>query len=148
MTDPQANQTPVRLKLSLTGPTQPNTAPLPFEMSPSSDEACRQVPKLSQFNLQLTFMGLRPQSKNVQNQSCPVNDPALRELLEIAFLNRGDRLINDHEVRALCRYPLRDLLRLPSAHKSTCLRDSPCCADTSNNHRTCRLSETAEFFEI
>jgi hypothetical protein len=148
MTDPQADQTPVRLKLSLTRPTQTDTTPLPFEMSPPSDEAGRQVSKLSQFDLQLTFMALRPQSKNVQNQSCPINDPALRELLEIAFLNRRDRLINDHKVRALCRYPVRDLLRLPSAHKSPCLRDSPCSADTSNDHRTCRLSETAEFLEV
>jgi hypothetical protein len=51
MPDTKSKQTPVRFKLRLAWPAQPDAAPLAFEVGPPPDEARRQVPELSQLDL-------------------------------------------------------------------------------------------------
>ena len=51
MPDAKSKQTPVRFELCLAWSTQTDAAPLAFEVRPPPDEARRQVPELSQFDL-------------------------------------------------------------------------------------------------
>ena len=101
MPNPHVQKSPIRLQLSLARPSQTNPAPLPLKVGPPPDQSRREMPQLSQFDLKLAFMGLRPKGENVQNQSGPVYNATMSDLLQVTFLDRRDRLINDDEMCTL-----------------------------------------------
>src|SRR5690606_24352062 len=74
--DPGPEQTAVGLQLGFPGAAQTNPALLPFQVSPAPDQPGRHMLKLSQLDLQLTFVSAGPLSKDIENHASAIQHPA------------------------------------------------------------------------
>ncbi len=54
--------------------------------------------QLRQFHLQLAFMAVRALGENVQDQPGAVDHAPLQEPLQVAFLHRGQGMVDQHQV--------------------------------------------------
>ena len=79
---------PISLKLGFPWPAQADAAFLALQVGPATHQTCGQMHQLRQFDLQLTRRGAGTLSKNIQNQTGPVDDPAVQRALKVEFLSR------------------------------------------------------------
>ncbi len=85
--DPLAKQTSVGLELRFAWSAQTDTTLLPLQVRPSSNQARREMIKLRELDLQFPVGGLRALGKNVENQTCSIDDPTLKSTLEVSLLS-------------------------------------------------------------
>jgi hypothetical protein len=88
MLDALVEHAPIRLKLRLTRAAQADTALLAFQVSPASDEACREVLELCELDLNLTLEGPRSLGEDIQNQAVTIQYPNFDERFEVPLLAR------------------------------------------------------------
>jgi len=65
---------------------------------PAAHETRGHVFELRQFDLQFAFVRACALREDVEDQSGAINDPTLRELLEVALLDRRQRVIDQDQV--------------------------------------------------
>ena len=64
-----ANKPPVDFDLGFTGASEkPETAALPFQVSPTADQTALLIVEMGEFDLHLAFAGLRPLAEDFQNE--------------------------------------------------------------------------------
>ena len=86
LANPFPDQATVGFELGFTRAAEPNTALLSLEVSPASDQACREVPQLGELNLQLALETAGPLRKNIQDQPGSVEHTTVERLLQVSFL--------------------------------------------------------------
>ena len=84
----RTDQATVGLERRLNRSTQSDTTFLSLEVSPATNQSCRNMPQLGQFHLQLAFEAARALREDVQNQPGTIQHTTLQLPLEIAFLAR------------------------------------------------------------
>ena len=96
----QANpqQTPVGFQLGFTRAAHADTAALTLKVSPAANQPGAHVVKLSQFNLELAFMGTGALGENIENQAGTVNHATLENTFEVTFLTGREDVIEDHQI--------------------------------------------------
>ena len=148
MSNANVEQSTIRLQLSLARPPQTDPAPLPLKVGPPPDQSRREMSQLSQFDLKFAFMGLRPEGKDVQNQSGPVDHTATRNLLQITFLDRRDRLINDDEMCAMRCNRSAISCAFPRPTKVLASGGPAGCPNTGYDVTARRFRKTAQLVEV
>ncbi len=145
--DSLAEQTPVRLKLSLAGAAQADTTFLALQVSPSTHKPRRKMIKLCQLHLQLTLRTLCPLSKDIKDQTRSIDNTALQGSLEISLLRRRQGVVKDDQLRLVCRDFRRDLQDLPLTRKSCGIRALPSPCNQPANLGTGRLHQQTNLFK-
>src|SRR5690606_24148085 len=87
-------QASVRLELGLARPAQADgAAALAFQVGPAADQTGRDVAQLRQFDLQFALGAARALREDVQDQARAVDDPAFQRPLQVALLDRAERVV-------------------------------------------------------
>jgi hypothetical protein len=97
---PLADKSAVGLELRLTRPAQSNSALLPFEVCPSSNEPRREVIELGEFHLKLPLVAAGPKGKNIEYQGHTVDDPLTDQTRKIALLGCAELMVEDNQLDA------------------------------------------------
>ena len=115
--DALADEAPVGLELRLARTAQADPAALALEMGPPANQPGRQVAKLRELHLQPAFEGARAPRENVEDETDPVEHPALEQRLEIPLLGRRQTVVEDDELDCVRLHPRPKLLRLAGPHE-------------------------------
>jgi hypothetical protein len=116
--DPLLDDAPVGLDLCLAGTAQETeAAALPLEVGPAADEPAPLIFEMGELDLQLAFTGMRPLAKDLEDQPGPVDDLRLPGTLEIALLDRRERMVDDDQRDLLGLDPRRNLVDLAAAEE-------------------------------
>jgi len=100
--DALADQAAVDFELALARPAEKTkTAALALEMGPRSNQPGALVGERGQLNLQAALMGARPRAKNLQDQTCAVDDLCLPASFQITLLHRAQHAIDDNQTDAV-----------------------------------------------
>ena len=75
-------------------------AALALQVGPAANQARGHVLELGQLDLQLAFVAVRAQGEDVEDQPGAVDDAALQRLFQVAFLDRAQRMVDQHQVGA------------------------------------------------
>jgi hypothetical protein len=110
-----AEQPAVGLELGLTRAAQADAALLALEVGPAPHQAAGDVPQLRELDLELAFVAAGALREDVEDQGVAVEHAAADELLEVAFLARRERMVDEHHVAAGVGDDLADLLGLAAA---------------------------------
>ena len=79
-------------------PEEAESAALPFEVGPASDEAALLIVQMRKLDLQPAFSGRGSFSENFEDQRRSIDDLAIEFRLEVALLDRRQRSIHDDEI--------------------------------------------------
>ena len=100
--DPVADDAPVGFDLGLTGATEKaEAAALTLKVGPGAHEPALLIDEMSKLDLQAPFPRARPRAEDLENESGAVENLGAPRGLQIALLHRGERVIDDHELRTL-----------------------------------------------
>ena len=99
--DAVADHPPVGLDLGLAGSPRADAAAQPLEVLPLPDQARQQVGELGELHLELALHGARPLGEDVEDERGPVDDAQAERAAEVPLLDGRQRVVGDHEVRAL-----------------------------------------------
>ena len=100
---PAARQTPVRLKLLFSGPSQTDTAFNARQMGPHLRKPGNRVLELGEFYLQFGLLAPGPRREYIQYEFGAVNDLQPRCLLEISYLRRFQIVVEYYDIRVARR---------------------------------------------
>src|SRR6185503_12277101 len=93
-----ADHPPVGLDLRFAGPPkEAETAALPLEVSPASDQPARLIIEMRKLDLKPPFRGCCPFAEDLEDQPGPVDHLGADLFLEVFLLDRGQRRIDDQE---------------------------------------------------
>ena len=116
--DPLLQQTPVSLDLRFARPPhEACAAPLPFQVGPAADETALLVVQMGEVDLQDAFPCRGALAEYLQDQAGPVDDLRRPCPFQVALLDRGKRMIDDHQPGVGLLKPRRDLLHLARAEE-------------------------------
>jgi len=96
--DAHPEQAPVGLQLLFARTAQADAALLALQVSPTANQPRRKVFQLGEFDLQLAFMALGAQRKDIEDQGIAVHHTALQLALKVALLNRGELVVEQHQI--------------------------------------------------
>jgi hypothetical protein len=116
-------------------------------MRPSAHEPRRHVLQLRELDLQLAFMGARALREDVEDQSRAIDDAALGELFEIAFLHGAQRAVDQDQIRIERLALLGELRGFAGADEVARIRPVDARSQRADDARAGRARELAEFFE-
>jgi hypothetical protein len=94
-----------------------DAAALALQMGPAAHQPALLVDQMRQLDLQAAFPRLRALSENLEDESGPVDDLDLPSALEIALLDRRQRVIDNDELRVLGLDDAAQLLNFPFAEQ-------------------------------
>ena len=98
--DPVADDAPVGLDLGLAGTAQEaEAAALTLKVGPGAHEPALLIDEMGKLDLQASFPRARARAEDLENQSGAVEYLGTPRGLQIALLHRGERVIDDHELR-------------------------------------------------
>src|SRR5690606_1618503 len=117
-----ANHAAVELELGFARPAHSNTALLAFKVFPHTRQAGREVLQLRELDLQLAFMALRPQGKDVKDQSDTINNPSSKNAFQVALLRWRQCMIEKNDVGLRLFDQQRDFVDLPRPDKQCGIR--------------------------
>ncbi len=111
-------QSAIQFQLRFTGSAQADAAAaLALQMRPTAHQPAGHMLELRQLNLQLAFMGTRALGEDIENETGAIDYPALGQLLQIAFLDRRQGLVDKDQIRAQSALAFSELLGLTAAEK-------------------------------
>ena len=113
--DAVADDAAIELELRLADASGSDAAGLPLEVRPRARQARQHVLELRQLHLRARFAAARAAGEDVENQSAPVDDLDLGDLLEVARLRGREVVVEDDELRAAGLNERFDLLGLAAA---------------------------------
>ena len=116
--DAVADHPPVGLDLRLAGAAEEaEAAALALKMGPAADQPALLVVEMRQLDLQRAFPRLRALAEDLEDQAGAVDDLGLPGLLEIALLDRGQRVVDDTRPtsRPRPRVPISSTLPVPNS---------------------------------
>jgi len=123
------------------------TTALPFQMRPSAHESRGHVFQLRKLNLQLAFVGARALREDIENETRAIDDTALGEFFEIAFLHRAQRAVDQDQI-GIQRLALQcELFGLAGADEIARIRFVDTRGQRADDARARRARELAEFIE-
>src|SRR5256886_12641741 len=114
---PLGNDAPIGLELRLARAAQSDTALLALEVRPTAYQAAADVPQLRELDFELAFEAAGALREDIEDQAVAVEHPPLGELLEVAFLARGECVIHEDEVRLMGLGDAAQLLGLATAEE-------------------------------
>src|SRR4029079_3883960 len=92
------DKAPVGFELSFAGAAEEaETAALPLEVSPGSDQTALLVPQMSELDLQKALAGSCASAKYFQDQAGAIEDLGLPGIYEIALLDGAQRSVDNDE---------------------------------------------------
>src|ERR1700745_3962885 len=97
------------------GPAQSYTALLPLEVRPAAHQAAADVLQLRELDFELALEASGALREDVEDQAIAIEHTALDELLEIALLARGERVVDEDDVRVAVARDDTQLLGLTAA---------------------------------
>ena len=103
--------------------------------------------QLREFHLQLAFMRARALRKDVEDEAGAVDDSTFGQLLEVAFLHRAERMVDQDQVSVERGAMLTQLLRLAGADEVARIGSLDARAQTADDTRTCGAGQFGEFVE-
>ena len=112
MPDPSRDEPAVGFQLRFAGTSQADAAFLPLQVSPPADQSRREVLELRELDLQLAFEGSGPLREDVEDEPVPVEHARIERRLEIAFLARAQRVIQQDQFRVHVPSALENLVNL------------------------------------
>ena len=96
-------------------------------MGPATHQTRRQVTQLRQFDLQLAFKSARTLRENIKNQADTIQHPTFQPPLQIAFLRRAERVIDNNQVGFVFGAQRGDFIDLSRSNQETRVRaPQPC----------------------
>ena len=114
--DAFAEQAAVGFELRFAGTAIADAAAaLALEVGPAAHQARGDVFELRELHFELAFVAARALREDVEDQPRAIEHAALDELLEIAFLRRRQRMIEQHDVGIVLDGGGADLIRLAAA---------------------------------
>ena len=133
---PLAQQTAVGFQLGFTRATQTDPAFLSSQVSPATHQAGGQMFQLGQLDLQLAFVGLGTQGKNIEDQGISINHAAGKDFFQIALLAGTQFVIENHNIGLLLTHGGGDFFRLALAGVGGGIRRLALAADDAQYPRT------------
>src|SRR5262245_9742788 len=103
---------------------------------------------LSELDLQLAFERRGALSEDVEDQSVAIENADLQSELELAFLPRAQRLVDENQIRLSLARARGDLFDLAAADEEFGVRTIPPCKDFADDTRARGFRECAEFLEF
>ncbi len=89
---------PIGFDLRFTRTTQePAATALTLKVGPASDKTAFLIIQMRKFDLQRTFLGACSLTKNFENETRTIDDLDVPLFLQIALLNRRQRMIDDNK---------------------------------------------------
>ena len=116
--DAVANAALIGLQFLFAGTARADAAAEPGKFDALAGEARHQVVELGKLDLEMSFASARTPRKNIQDELGAVNNPAFRDALDIAELNRGKIVIHYDERRTAHLRLDFYFLELAAAHQS------------------------------
>src|SRR5690606_5868466 len=144
MPDAAAEQTAVGLELRLARAAQADAALLTFEVSPPSDEPCRQMLELRELDLELAFEARGSLREDVEDQPVAVQHARLERLLQVALLACTQRPVDEDELGIGVGDELCELLHLARPEVVTRVRTVALGMKRTDDLRTGRSGECFE----
>ena len=86
--DARSQKTAVGFELSFPRSSQTNPPFLTLKVRPAANQSCRHILKLSELYLQLTLVGTRTLSEDVENQTGTVKNAARERPFKVTLLGR------------------------------------------------------------
>jgi len=117
-------------------------------VGPHPGQTRDQVLQLSQLDLQLAFVALRPQRENVQDQRNTIDHAHLDVALDIALLGGGQIVIEQDDFDIIGLNGQRDLLCLAGANEEFGVGAGTLADDRVNDLCACALRKHGEFFGL
>src|SRR5271155_4373372 len=99
--DTLGDQAPIGFQLRFAGAAQADTALLPLQVSPASDQPRGEVRELRELHLQLTLEAPGALRKDIQNQAVTVQYSTTSQFLQVAFLAGRQCLIDENQIGAM-----------------------------------------------
>jgi hypothetical protein len=116
--DALGNDAPVQFQLGFAGAAaHADAALLPLQVGPAAHQAGGVMAQLGQFHLQLALVAARAQGEDIQDQGGAVQHPALQPAFQVALLNRGQLVIEDHQGSVRGPGRVADLVGLAGARE-------------------------------
>ena len=138
----------VGFQLGFTGATQTNgTTGLAFQMGPAAHQARGHVLQLSQFNLQLALVRLRPLGKDIEDQAGAIHHPALQDALQVALLHRRQGMVDQHQVNAFSLHHLQGLIHLATTDQGGRIDRIDACFQSPEHLGSGRARQFDELFQ-
>src|SRR6185295_19995429 len=98
--DARADDTTVRLELALTRTARPDAALRAGEVRPQARQPWQLVFELRELDLEASFVGLRVEREDIEDQPAAVDDLDAQELFERPLLRRRELVVSDEDVEA------------------------------------------------
>ena len=138
----------IGLELRLARTAQADTAFLALEVGPAAHQAAADVLQLRELDFELALEAAGALREDIEDQAVAIQHALTRELLEVALLARGERVIDEDEIRFRLACHIAQLLRLAAAEEIT--RVGPLAAAGHGRHgaRARRERELRELLEV
>ena len=104
--------------------------------------------QLRQFNLQFTFVGARTLCKYIQYQRGTIENSALAALLNITFLDCGERPADDYQVCTGCGNLFSHFINFSAPNKKPRVRPATRCCQYGGDFYTCRAAQFLKLVEL
>ena len=113
-----SEQAAVGFQLGFTWATQANgTAALALKMRPATNQPRGHVLQLRQLHLQLALVALCTLRKDVEDQPRAIDHAAAQQLFQVAFLDRRQLMVDQHQIGIQRRTQVTRLLGLATTYQ-------------------------------
>src|SRR4029077_8608567 len=139
---------PVGFQLRLPGAAQADAALLALKVCPAAHQATGDMLQLRELHFQLALKAAGALREDVEDQAIAVEHAPFGELLEVAFLARGQRMIHQDHVRFARVRQLPELLRLATAEKVARIGPVTAAGERRDRQRAGRYGQLPELLQV
>ena len=115
-------------------------------MGPAAHQSGGQVLELRQLDFQLAFVGTGALGENVQDQPGAIDYARIEQFFQVAFLDRAEQMIHQHQVGLQRTHGFGDLFGLAGAYVVAWIGGFDTCGNAAQDFGTSRLDQLSELF--
>ena len=146
--DTVTNKTSVSLNLCFTRPLVADTTLLLREVSPLTGKTGKHIFKLGKLHLHFSLRRLGSYSKNLQDETCTIDNLALQRLFKVSGLGRCQVVIENHQIYFMLLYKRHKLLNLSFSNTIGRITQFSVLNKRVNDIRSCRIGKKSKFIKV